>query len=322
MTGDAAKRTPVLVTGAAGFVGRHVLQALERSGYTPDQIAPLIRPDDTWAGSSHPVRLDIADRLALREALAAIRPAAVLHLAAIANPADAAADRDRAWAVNFDAARVLCDACFDARADARFLFVGSSEAYGATFSMVSRLVVEDDPLRPLTPYAATKAAAEVHVGQRRQEGCDAVSLRPFNHSGPGQSAKFVIPSFARQIARIEKGLEPPVIKVGNLEARRDFLDVRDVARAYVAALGATTLNFGTYNIASGTARRVGDLLDLLLKMARVKIAVETDPARLRSLEVPVATGDASRAARDFEWRPEAPIESMLADVLAEWREAT
>ena len=171
-------------------------------------------------------------------------------------------------------------------------------------------------------YAATKAAADLALGALAGKGLKCVRLRPFNHTGRGQDEAFVIPAIAMQIARIEAGLQPPVIRVGNLDAERDFLDVRDVVVAYALAVTkASELTPGTIiNIASGTARRVRDILEYLLRLSRKPIALEKDEARMRPSDVPRIVGNGERARRLLGWVPEHSFDDTLADVLDDCRD--
>ena len=168
----------------------------------------------------------------------------------------------------------------------------------------------------MNAYAASKAATELFIAQMARHGLRASRLRPFNHIGPGQSDRFALASFVAQIVNIESGRQEPVLSVGNLDAKRDFLDVRDVASAYLKAMVAANLDQGAVlDIASGEARRIGDILETLLKRAKVAIRVVLDPARLRAVDIPIAVGD-SGLARDFlAWAPKIPFEQTLADML-------
>jgi GDP-4-dehydro-6-deoxy-D-mannose reductase len=171
----------------------------------------------------------------------------------------------------------------------------------------------------LDEYAATKAAADLALGALAQRGLACVRFRPFNHIGPGQQSSFVVANFARQIARIEAGLQLPVIKTGNLQPTRDFLDVRDVARAYALALGKTFRSGTILNIASGQPVRIGELLSRMIEISGVSVRVETDVSLARSHELASVTGDASRARDLLGWTPQHRIEQTLAEVLAYWR---
>ena len=174
---------------------------------------------------------------------------------------------------------------------------------------------------PANPYAASKAAADIALGEIALRGLKVVRLRPVNHTGCGQSAVFVVPSFARQIARIEAGIQPPVMRVGALDRQRDFLDVRDVCAAYVAAAsrGQDIPPGAAINIASGQPRRIGDILAALVARAGIEIAVETDPDRLRPTDVMTAACDATRAAKLLGWQPQIAWETTLDSVLDDWR---
>ena len=256
-----------MITGAAGFVGRHVVAALLAAGRDIADIVGVVRREDRRAGAAmRLIDADIEDSAAMRAAIASERPSAVIHLAAIAAPAAASADAARAWRINFSAVLQLADIMLVEAPSARLVFAGSSESYGESFRLIRGALSESAPLRPTTTYAATKAAADIMLGQRTFDGLDCIRFRAFNHTGAGQDDAFVAPAFARQIALIEKELQEPIIRVGNLDAQRDFLDVRDVARAYVLALDAPRAigDDTAVNICSGAALRIGDLLERLL----------------------------------------------------------
>jgi nucleoside-diphosphate-sugar epimerase len=200
------------------------------------------------------------------------------------------------------------------------IYPSSADAYGRSFRAGVALD-ERAPLSPLNTYGATKASAELALGAMAADGLRLVVLRPFNHTGAGQTADFAVPAFARQIARIEAGTQPPSLRTGTLETRRDFLDVRDVCDAYVAAIAhAGALPSGSlFNIASGVARRIGDIVDALLEIAGIRAAIETDSGLLRPTDIAVAIGDASAARSALEWSPRVAWETTLRDVLDDWR---
>ena len=268
-------------------------------------------------------RLDVTDPAAAAEVFGAVRPDVCVHLAGVAAPAAAAAAPDRAWAVNLHGALNIGAAILAAAPACRLLFVSSAEVYGGSFR-AGLAVDERAPLVPLTVYAATKAAAELGLGAMAAQGLRLLRLRPFNHTGAGQTDAFVAPAFAAQIAGIEAGRLPPVLKVGALTPERDFLDVRDVCAAYAAAIaGFDTLPPNTVlNIASGQGVRIGDLLGMLLAEARCAITVEEDPARLRPVEIPRAVGDAGLARRLLGWAPCYSLPETLAVVLDAARDET
>lgn len=266
---------------------------------------------------------DVADRDAAEAAMRQARPDVVLHLAAVSAVAAARTDPDAAWRVNLHGTLNLARAALaHAPPGCAFLFAGSGDAYGASFR-AGHALDESAPLAPLNTYAATKAAADLALGAMAEaDGLRAIRLRPFNHTGAGQSDAFAVAAFARQAARIAAGLQEPVLEVGALDPMRDFLDVRDVCAAYAeCAARAGSLEPGTIlNLASGTPRRVGDVLDALLALAGVRGAeIKTDAARLRAADIPVACGDASRARALLGWQPRIAWEDTLRAVLDDWR---
>jgi len=204
--------------------------------------------------------------------------------------------------------------------DCRMLFVSSADAYGDSFRAGVQLD-EGVPLSPQNVYAETKAVADLALGGMAAQGLRVVRLRPFNHTGPGQSPQFVVAAFAHQIARIAAGVQAPVIQVGNLETWRDFLDVRDVCAAYVACVARSdSLAPGTIlNLASGQARRVGDVLADLAALAGIEIEIKVDPSRVRATDIRIACGNAARARELLGWKPVIPWEQTLRDVLEECR---
>lgn len=199
--------------------------------------------------------------------------------------------------------------------DIPVLVVGSALVYQTSATAID----ESHPLRPSSPYGISKLAQE--MAGLRARGCRVFLVRPFNHAGPRQGDAYVTSSFARQIAEIEAGLRDPVLRVGNLDARRDITDVRDTVRAYARVVSAGRERV-PYNVCSGTAHRVADLLKGLVASARVEIRVQTDPDRLRPSDNPVVLGSFSRLQQDTGWRPQIPIERTLGDLLDYWRAVT
>lgn len=295
----------ILVTGAGGFVGTHLLGALR----------------DAFPGAAlHTAPFEITDTAETSAAVTAARPDAVVHLAAIAAIPAARQDPDGAWRVNLGGTLTLARAVLAHAPEAVMLFASSADIYGASFRRGVALD-EDALLAPLNTYGATKAAADLALGAMAAEGLRAIRVRPFNHTGAGQSNAFVVAAFAEQVARIAAGRQPPVLQVGALDPLRDFLDVRDVCGAYALCLRhADALVPGTVlNIASGTPRRVGDVLQALLDAAGVVAEVATDAGRLRPTDIPIAAGDAGLAHRLLGWAPAIAWDQTIADVLADWR---
>jgi GDP-4-dehydro-6-deoxy-D-mannose reductase len=295
----------ILITGASGFVGSHLLPALEATFPNTVLATPTI---------------ELRDAGQVELAVHRTSPDVCIHLAAV-SAIDAAREvPEHAWNVNFRGTLNLAWALSRHAPACQMLFVSSADAYGASFKG-DNFLDELAPLAPISVYAQTKAAADLMLGGMAAQGLRVVRLRPFNHIGPGQSAAFVLASFARQIARIATGLQPPVVEVGNLETWRDFLDVRDVCAAYIACIThRDRLAPGTIlNIASGQARRVGDVLTELATLEGVELDVKMVESRVRSTDIRRATGNASRAHELLDWFPTIPWVTTLQDLLIDWR---
>jgi GDP-4-dehydro-6-deoxy-D-mannose reductase len=310
---------PVLVTGGSGFVGPYLIAALEAAnrpvvalGHAPERVAgapwpPAVSP--SW------VDVDLRDRSALDALVAEVRPSEIYHLAALSSVAESFKDPVPTYDVNVMGTVHLLDAVRRHARDSRVLVVSSAEVYGGVTSPLS----EESPFYPANPYAASKVAAEmIAVEQYRSHGLQVVRARAFNHTGPGQMARFVVASFAKQIAQIEAGRQAPVMGVGNLSARRDFLDVRDVVDAYVALMAHGEAG-RAYNVCSGQAVAMQDILDGFLAEAKVSITVEVDPALVRPVDVPELVGSHAALSAATGWAPRIPLRQTLADVLAYWR---
>lgn len=307
----------LLLTGAKGFVAPHVAGAARaRFGDGVEifgaDLADGAHPD---IGAIH--GMDLTDPAAVQDFFARHRPTHVVHLGGVSAPPAVDADPELAWNVNLLGTLRCARALFALAPDGVFVFAGSAQVYGEAQGIEGALT-EEAPLAPLGEYAATKAAADVALGALARRGLNVVRFRPFNHTGPGQSEDFVVARFAGQIARIEAGLQPPELRVGNLEARRDFLDVRDVADAYVAAL-AQPVERGVFNLASGRAESIGWILRYLVGLAARPVTVESDPALWRANDAKLLIGDSSHARAALGWRPTRTLEQTLADVLAHAR---
>jgi GDP-4-dehydro-6-deoxy-D-mannose reductase len=319
-TGEASWR--ILVTGASGFVGRTLLAAIGRSSLSVARtVAGLLSREEARFPHQETIDLDIGDPGSVDRAVREVRPTHLVHLAAVSAVPEASGNPELTWRVNFLGCLHLMEAVRRHAPTCHILHVSSAEVYGASFRSAGSLD-ESAPSAPVNIYAASKAAADALMGQAAKQGLSVLRFRPFNHTGPGQSERFAVPAFAAQIARIERGLQAPVVCVGALDTARDFLDVRDVAQAYLAAIRrAGSLPNGTaVNLASGQARRIGDVLRDLCAMSRVPVSIETDAARLRPADVPVMSGDARLARRILDWTPKIAWDVTLADVLDDWRE--
>ncbi len=303
-----------LVTGAGGFAGRHLVARLLRDGHEVLAAGP---PEAETPAGARWAELDVTDGTAVERLLGEARPELVFHLAGFAHVGQAEQRPEACLAVNFGGARHVLEACLARCPGARVLLVSSAEVYGPV--PAERMpVVESEPRRPATVYAVSKAAAELAASHAVARGLDVVVVRPFNHIGPGQSDAFVASSFAHQIARIEAGRQPPVLRVGNLRAVRDMMHVRDAVEAYVR-LAERGLRGEAYNVTSGCAVSIQDVLDGLLALARVPIEVEQDPSRLRAGDAPVFHGSAEKLARATGLRPGLDLPAVLREVLDYWR---
>ncbi len=307
----------ILVTGAGGFVGRHLARALAARG---DQVfgfglgpAPEDLPLAGWRGG------DVLDAEAVAATVAAARPTAVVHLAGQSSAARSFEQPVETYRANAMGAWTLLDAVRACAPDARVLLVGSGEIYGP--QPEGSRVAEDAPLRPVSPYALSKAAADAAgAAFALRHGLALVRTRSFGHTGPGQSPTFVVPSLARQIARIERGLDEPVLRVGNLHVTRDLTDVRDVVDAYLELLDRGRPG-AAYNVCRGEGIPLSEILTRLSELSRREVRVEVDPARLRPVDLPWLVGDPGRLQRETGWSPRMPLRVTLEDILGHWRAA-
>lgn len=305
----------VLITGAGGFVGHHLLPVLRRALPSTRLIA-IRRSGESMLNTDEVLIADLLAPDSLRAAVKQSAPDAVLHLAAQASVPASFADPRGTWRINVDGTLALAEAVLDHAPRAAFILVSTAEIYGLSYQSGEAIDEQGLP-RPANPYAASKAAADLAIGEMALRGLHALRLRPANQTGPGQSDGFVVGAFAQQAMRIAAGLQPPVLKVGALDRWRDFLDVRDVCAAYAAALiAAPGLAPGTVlNLASGTVRRVGDVLQDVLRLAGVRPVIEEAPSLLRPTDVRSAIPDATAARKALEWSPKVPWETTLRDVL-------
>lgn len=273
-------------------------------------------PQDSRNTVLQPYTLDLLDSDHVHAMIAECRPDHIYHLAGQAFVPRSFEAPWETLEINQRAQLNLIQACLAIGMKPRFLIAGSAEIYGAAKTVP---ISEDSPLLPSSPYSVSKIGQDM-LGLQYfiSHGMPMLRARAFNHFGPGQSDNFVAPAFAMQVARIEAGLQPPVMSVGDLSAKRDFTDVRDVVRAY-RLLIAHGEPGQAYNIASGHARSIQSLLDALLAYSDVKIDVQLDPARLRPSAIPILEGDISRINAATGWSPEIPFETTLRDLLEDCR---
>lgn len=317
------RTTRALITGIAGFVGRHLTSYLaavtDAEIFGVDQFGvPAVEADLGLGPRLHTHQVNLADGKRVREVVEMTNPHWIFHLAAQAFVPTAFADPAGTLVNNIVGQVNLLQACLALEEKPTIMVVGSNEEYGMV-RPEDLPIKETAPFRPANPYAVSKVAQDMlgyqyHVAHK----LPVVRVRPFNHLGPGQSDRFVSSDFAKQIAEIEVGLRPPVIHVGNLEAERDFTDVRDIVKAY--HLAVTRGQPGdVYNLGSERAVSIQRLLDLLLAQSRTPIKVETDPARFRPVDIPRIVADCSKFRTLTGWHAEIPLERTLVDILTYWR---
>jgi len=312
-----------LITGISGFVGSHLADYL--LAHTDWQIAGTVYgPARNLAPIQHRLELYPAElsRLPVVQfVLDRARPDVIFHLAAVAVTGQSWRDPAGTLQVNIGMQANILQAVVNLKLDSRVIVVGSSEEYGAALSQASTggAIDEETPFQPINPYAVSKVAQDMlGLQYHLSHGLDTVRVRPFNHIGPRQGLGFVVPDFASQIAQIETGRRAPVLQVGNLGAERDFTDVRDVVRAY-HLLAVKGVSGEVYNVGSGRAHAIQEVLDYLVSQARVPIRVEPDPERLRPSDIPRVVCDYGKLYACTGWKPSIAFEQSLTDVLEDWR---
>ena len=310
----------MLLTGITGFIGSHLAERLVADGLAVHGIAfePPPHPNLSEIASRLTIHhADLADADGLRAAIAAARPDAVVHLAGQAIPS--LAQRDAIGTVQLNIIGTV-NVLAALESGTHLVCASSADVYG----LPDRVPVDEDaPLRPTNVYAASKAAAEVLVREfGDRDAQPTVILRPANTNGPRQHPGLAASGFAKQIAEAEAGIAEPVIRHGRLDAQRDFLDVRDVAAAYAAALALVPDRTETYNVGSGEPVTVERILHTLIQLARIRVRTELDPERVRPGDPSALALDASRFRARTGWAPTIPLERSLADTLDHWRSVT
>jgi GDP-4-dehydro-6-deoxy-D-mannose reductase len=302
---DTRKR--LLVTGSTGFVAAHVRRACEVGGALSG-----------WEFHGNPAGWDVRDRNAVRQLIEDVRPDGVLHLAAQSFVPRSFEAPQETLEINVIGTANLIQALSGTGFRGRLVFASSGDVFGRVPDEALPVSEAHVP-EPRNPYAVSKIAAEQLCLQwHRTEGLDVVIGRPFNHVGPGQDSRFVLPALARQVVAIAEGRQPPVIEAGDISTTRDFTDVRDVVAAYAAILERGTAG-ATYVIGSGVERRVHDLLLEMCRLEGVQVEIRQDPARIRPAEQRRMVADAGRLRRDTGWAPEIPFETTLTDILNDAR---
>ncbi|MFQ5574255.1 MAG: GDP-mannose 4,6-dehydratase [Terriglobia bacterium] len=312
----------VLITGITGFVGSHLAEFCLAKGVEVFGTTRWRSPMDNIEAIRSDVQLiecDLRDASSVQKTFDEVRPDRCFELAAQSFVPTSWKAPAETLTTNIVGQLNVFEACRELRLkDTRIQVCGSSEEYGLV--MADEVpITEKNPLRPLSPYGVSKVSQDLLGYQYQQSyGMHIVRTRAFNHEGPRRGEVFVTSDFAKQIAEIEKGSRDPVMKVGNLEAMRDFTDVRDVVRAYWLALEKGRAG-DVYNIASGRSTKIRAMLDMLLALSSEKIKVEQDPARLRPSDVEILEGDSSKFREETGWSPEIPLEQTLKDSLDYWR---
>ena len=313
----------ILITGITGFVGSHLAEyALDKEGVEVFGSVRWRSRMDNVEEIEDRVRLldcDLRDHVAVRQTLDEVRPDYIFHLAAQSFVPTSWKAPAETLTTNILSELNLLESIRELKLDTRIQVAGSSEEYGMVYEHEAP-IKEDNPLRPLSPYAVSKVAQDYLAYQYTQSyDIFTVRTRAFNHTGPRRGQVFVTSNFSRQVALIEKGKKEPVIEVGNLEARRDFSDVRDIVRGYWLSLEKGEKG-EVYNIGSGKAITIQELLDLILSMSDVKIEVRQMPERMRPSDVELLLCDYGKFNAATGWKPEIPFEKTVKDLLDYWRE--
>ncbi len=311
-----------MITGVGGFAGPFLARALTDAGeevfglcHTAIADAPKRLPDVTLHEA------DICATARLEQVLAEVAPTTIYHLAGKSHVGRSWRRQQLYYEVNALGTVSVLEATRRAVPDVRVVHASSGEVYGTTTAQAPP-IREEHPVRPQSPYAASKLCAEIAARQMADAaGLHVVSARPLNFAGPGQKPTFVCSDFARQVARAEAGHAAPIISVGNLDVVRDFTDVRDIVRGFMACARSGTSGTA-YNLCSGRPVTIRTVLETLVGMARCRIEVQVDSARFRPADVPRFVGDSSRAATELGWAAEIPLAKTLADTLDHWRDRT
>jgi len=299
-----------LVTGGCGFVGKYLALYLHEEG---DEVLSTWLEETTSEYPYQTTQLDIIDPEQVTKLIHDYRPEVVYHLAGIAFVPEAESNFGRTLSINVGGLSTILAACHLLELNTKVLFVSSAEVYGRVNPDDSPLT-EESPVQPAHNYSLSKAMAELAIPRYGQFGkVQGVIARPFNHIGPGQDSRFVTSSFAKQLAEIKQGKVEPVLYVGNLEAKRDFSDVRDIIRGYKLAAEKGS---GTFNFGSGRSYAIQEILDILLEICGFDVEIRQDPSRMRASEVPEIFGSYEKAKKELGWEPNISLKQSLEDIYA------
>ncbi|MGH9512035.1 MAG: GDP-mannose 4,6-dehydratase [Terriglobales bacterium] len=307
---------PILVTGGTGFVGKHLIALLQRQ---ESQIAVLssTKEEHPETGVRY-YQVDVRNRDGVQAVVRDVAPRLIYHLAGISSVGSAWENPRLTYEVNLLGAYNVLDAAMHLPVPARILNVSTAQVYARS----SLPLTEKSPLAPDNPYSASKAMSELlRIEFKDYSSGGVITARAFNHTGPGQTPDFVLPSIARQFAEIQAGLQPAKLVLGNVGVKRDFTDVRDVAAAYT-----TLLNNGVpgeiYNVCSGVSVRLAEIVRLFEEECNLKIEIQTDPSKLRGDEADEICGNPEKIRAETGWFPQIPLGKMIADLMDYWRRRT
>ncbi len=299
----------VLITGGEGFVGSHLIKVLKEVVYEIVPASyPLLLPKE---GKYIP--MDILNLEMTKDAFETYQPDIVFHLAAISSVSKSFRDPPRTYSTNIMGTINLLEAAKCLKKNVRFIFVSTCEVYGGgeNLSETSNIYLKN-------PYAVSKYAAELVCRNYALDGFDIVILRPFTHTGPGQSKDFVLPTIAIQIAEIEKAQRPPLLELGNIDVKREFMNIQDITNAYTLAIEKCESG-NIYNISSNQGHTIRDALEIFKKLSKVKFEVKTDPTKLRKVDIPVLVGNGDKFAIRTGWKQKIKFEKTIEDLLNYWR---
>lgn len=306
----------ILVTGAGGFVGKHLVDLLQQRGH--QVYAGFYSRENLFDHRVTNIKLDVLDMNYVAGVLKDIQPDGIVHLAAQSNVKVSWESPTLTTQMNIVSLINIMEGMKIACPKAKLLSIGSSEEYGSA-GRTGEILTEDSPCQPQNPYAVSKyAAGQLALQLGAKDHINVAHVRPFNHFGPGQHLGFVVSDFSSQIVQIERGNIEPILKVGNLGSYRDFTDVRDIVRAY-AMLLESEFNTGIYNICSETPREINSILNSLVRNANVHIEVQIDPNKFRTIDVPMYRGSSEKLRRVITWEPTMEFESSLVETLNWWR---